>query len=184
MHDILHTPARLDVSEVPGPAWHTCPPASPSPSRARQADRSTGRWPNEINMTGSAMCAEPWCERSRELSKQTIHVTATGSCALSTQAQGCSTRRGRQRYPSFRRSTATILALSGDSASSPPEQNQSRSSSSSSGSKARRPYWSGIKPQPQIATGTLGTVPYSSSGSPFSGSTLHRWRQLSPRSKT
>src|SRR6202034_3695420 len=68
-----------------------------------------------------------------------------------------------------------------------PAQAHSRlnqSASSPSSSKLRRPYWSGIDPQPQIATGCSGTIPYSSSGSPFSGSTTQRCCQLSPRSKT
>jgi hypothetical protein len=57
-------------------------------------------------------------------------------------------------------------------------------SSRSSSSAETRPYWSGIQPQPQVATGRLGNGPgpYSSRGSTLSGSTRQRCCQPSPKS--
>jgi hypothetical protein len=48
----------------------------------------------------------------------------------------------------------------------------------------RRPYWSGMSPQPQHGDGLSGTVPRLSTGSASFGPTVHRCCQLSPRSKT
>jgi hypothetical protein len=47
----------------------------------------------------------------------------------------------------------------------------------------RRPYWSGMSPQPQHGSGPTGMVPSVSSGSARCGATVHKCCQLSPRSK-
>lgn len=46
----------------------------------------------------------------------------------------------------------------------------------------RRPYWSGISPQPQYGSGVSGTIPTSPSGSIVTSPIVHRCVQLSPRS--
>ena len=87
---------------------------------------------------------------------------------VSALSPGCTTCAGSGRVTSARASCtwhsccwAARWSASGCCATAEPH---------SSPSKLSRPYWSGIQPHPQIATGRAGISPYSSTGSAFSDS--------------
>ena len=117
-----------------------------------------------------ARCArEASNPRSPAAAASTAPVSGASAGWWSALSPGCTTCAGSGRVTSARASCtwhsccwAARWSASGCCATAEPH---------SSPSKLSRPYWSGIQPHPQIATGRAGISPYSSTGSAFSDST-------------